>query len=102
NPRGRPRQHTAPHTVVQPHQTEVQPPQTETMTSPPSKTMTSPPVERLTRPPVQRMTTRSVEKINKLSVRRYSQRGRGQSSGSTGRGRNAGDFICTQESEAGN
>ncbi|GER31535.1 nitrogenase iron-iron protein alpha chain [Striga asiatica] len=59
NPRGRPRQHTAPHTVVQP-------PQTETMTSPPSETMTSPPVERLTRPPVQRMTTRSVEKINNL------------------------------------
>ncbi|GER49932.1 AdoMet-dependent rRNA methyltransferase SPB1, partial [Striga asiatica] len=44
NPRGRPRQHTAPDTVVQP-------PQTETMTSPPSETMTSPPVERLTRPP---------------------------------------------------
>ncbi|GER33263.1 tRNA uridine 5-carboxymethylaminomethyl modification enzyme MnmG, partial [Striga asiatica] len=77
NPRGNPRQHTAPDTVVQLHQTEVQPPQTETMTSPPSETMTSPPVERLTRPPVQWMTTRSVEKINKLPVRRCSQRGVG-------------------------
>ncbi|GER29581.1 DEAD/DEAH box RNA helicase family protein [Striga asiatica] len=100
---GRPRQHTAPHTVVQP-------PQTETMTSPPSETMTSPPVERLTRPPVQRMTTRGSttgrgrgrgQRSGSTTARGS---GRGQSSGSTtargrgrGRGQSTGDFICTQE-----